>query len=67
VVLEPRDQFGRPTGEELLYLVRETKDSADLTRLRPEEAMKVRCGEKHFSGALGVPYRVVTRAADVLP
>lgn len=67
VVVEPRDAFGQPTGDERLYLVRETKDTTDLTGLRPEEAMKVRCGERHFHEALGVSYRVVTSAAEILP
>lgn len=67
VVVEPRDEFGRATGEALLYLVRETKGTTDLSGLRPEEAMKVRCGERHFHGALGVSYRVVTSAAEILP
>jgi type III restriction enzyme len=59
IVLEPRDEFGKPTGEELLYLVRETKDTTDLVELRLEEARKIRCGERHFRDALGVDYQVV--------
>ena len=47
--------------------MRETKDTTDLTGLRPEEAMKVRCGERHFHEALGASYRVVTSAAEILP
>ena len=65
IVMQPRDEFGKPTGEELLYLVRETKDTTDLAKLRLDEARKIRCGERHFRDALGVDYRVVTNARDL--
>lgn len=65
IVLEPRDEFGKPSGEELLYLVRETKDTTDLAELRLDEARKIHCGERHFRDALGVDYRVVTDARDI--
>lgn len=65
IVLEARDEFGKPTGEELLYLVRETKDTADLAELRLDEARKIRCGERHFCETLGVDYRVVTNAGEL--
>lgn len=65
IVLEPRDEFGKPSGEELLYLVRETKDTTDLAELRLDESRKIRCGERHFRDALGVDYRVVTDARDI--
>lgn len=65
IVLEPRDEHGKPTGEELLYLVRETKGTCDLSELRIDETRKIRCGEKHFSGALHVTYRVVTKASEL--
>jgi len=60
IVLEPRDEFGKPTGEELLYLVRETKDTTDLAELRLDEARKIRCGERHFRETLRVDYRSQT-------
>ena len=65
VVIEPGDQFGQPTGDEAVYLVSETKDTTDLDKLRPDEARKIRCGMQHFRHALGVPYKVVTHAADL--
>ena len=65
VVIEPRDEFGQPTGDEAVYLVSETKDTTDLEKLRPDEARKIRCGMQHFRHALGVPYKVVTQAADL--
>jgi len=65
IVLEPRDEFGKPTSEELLYLVRETKDTTNLEELRLDEARKIRCGERHFRDALGMNYRVVTDAIEL--
>ena len=35
-------------GEERLYFIVETKGNEDLDSLRPKEANKIRCGEKHF-------------------
>lgn len=47
-----------------LYLVRETKGTTDLMKLRETERQKILCGERHF-GALGVDYRHVASAAEV--
>ncbi|MDN5361087.1 MAG: type restriction enzyme [Moorella sp. (in: firmicutes)] len=47
-----------------LYLVRETKGTRDLLKLRTGEADKIRCGQKHFE-ALGVPFAVVETADEV--
>jgi type III restriction enzyme len=65
IVMEPRDSHGDPTGEDLLYLVRETKSTTDMNKLHPDEARKIKCGERHFVGALGVPYKVVTKASEL--
>jgi type III restriction enzyme len=46
------------------YLVRETKGTKDLFKLRTSEADKIRCGEKHFE-AIGVSFAVVVSAAEV--
>jgi len=54
------------SGQPVVYLVRETKDTLTLDDLRPEERRKVKCGARHFRDALGVNYRVVT-SADQLP
>ena len=62
--MEKRDEYGHPTGEELLYLVRETKYTTNLAELRPDERRKVHCGERHFRG-LGVDYKVVTAAHEL--
>ncbi len=65
IVLEPRDEFGEKTGEEMLYLVRETKDTTNLEELRLDEARKIKCGKRHFQDALKVNYRVVKDAMDL--
>jgi len=65
IVWEDRDAHGRPTGKPLIYLVRETKDTANFNKLRPDELRKLRCGERHFKGALGVDYRVVQNASEL--
>lgn len=64
LVLEDRDEYGEPTGTKL-YLVRETK-SGMVSDLRPDERRKVRCGEEHFVGALGVNFKVVASASEVI-
>jgi len=63
IVMENRDEHGDPT--ETLYLVRETKGDNWKTSLRINEVRKINCGERHFSGALGVDYRVVSKASDL--
>lgn len=47
-----------------LYMVKETKGTRDLLKLRTIEADKVRCGQKHFE-ALGVPFAIAVTADDV--
>jgi type III restriction enzyme len=65
IVMEDRDEHGEARGRPLMYLVRETKDTTDRGKLRPDERRKIACGEKHFDGALGVNYKVVTSAGDL--
>lgn len=50
-----------PDGEKF-YLVRETKGDGEL---RPTERRKTECGERHFTGGLGVSYRIVTDASEL--
>lgn len=64
LVMEEVDAFGDKGP--LLYLVRETKSTTVATELRGTENQKNHCGERHFVGALGVDYRVIT-SADELP
>ncbi len=47
-----------------LYLVRETKGTTDLMKLREAERQKILCGERHFE-ALGIDYEHVASAAEV--
>ena len=65
IVVEPRDEFGELTGEQMLYLVRETKGTTSVDDLRPDERRKIECGEQHFREALGVDYEVVVSAQDL--
>jgi type III restriction enzyme len=65
MVMEPRDAHGQRTGQPLLYLVRETKASTEMGRLRPDEEKKIRCGKQHFEGALGVSYQVIPSASEL--
>jgi type III restriction enzyme len=60
IVMEDRDAHGDPTGKPLLYLVRETKGTSVVGKLRPSESRKALCGEKHFKDALDVDYKVVS-------
>jgi type III restriction enzyme len=53
------------SGEDRLYLVRETKSTLDLEKLRPEEKRKILCGRSHFRGALQVDYKLVTEASQL--
>ncbi len=66
IVVEDRDEHGDATGADLLYLVRETKGAGGPTKLRDDERRKIVCGDRHFNGALGTDYDVVSKA-DELP
>lgn len=63
IVKKEKDAHGR--ANETVYLVRETKDTTDLSKLRPSEAQKISCGNRHFCDALGVNYDVVRSADEV--
>ena len=51
-------------GEKKLYLVRETKGTKDMDKVRPDERDKIRCGVKHFE-ALGVDYAYAVSGDEV--
>lgn len=53
-------------GKPLLYLVRETKGENWQTDMRPDERRKTHCGERHFTGALGVSYKVISKPSELL-
>ncbi|WP_297588302.1 hypothetical protein [uncultured Corynebacterium sp.] len=42
-------------GEDKIYMVRETKSTADPNLLRPTERAKIAAAEKHFE-AIGIDY-----------
>ena len=65
VVMNPADDPHGSAGKPLLYLVRETKDEDWRANSRQNERRKVDCGERHFKDALGVDYKVVTRASEL--
>ena len=50
---------------ERVYLVRETKGSADPDELRGREKTKIHCAEQHFS-AIGVDYAVTSGAEQMI-
>ena len=55
-------------GDDLLYLVRETKGTLDIDALRPDEKRKILCGRKHFRDTLEMGqtgYRVITEAEQL--
>jgi type III restriction enzyme len=64
--MEDRDEHGEVIGKQLIYLIRETKSTTNLDELRPDERRKILCGEKHFNQALGVNYRVITSADEIM-
>ena len=51
-------------GGKKLYLVRETKGTKDLNKVRPDERDKIKCGMKHFE-ALGVDYDYAVSGDEV--
>ena len=65
IVVERKDLHGEPTGEPMLYLVRETKGTTNPNHLRPDERRKVDCGKQHFREALGVDYEIVDGSGDL--
>jgi type III restriction enzyme len=65
IVMDDLDAHGKRKGKELLYLVRETKDTSRPESMRPNEQRKIDCGKRHFADALHVNYRVVKSAAEL--
>ncbi len=56
ILFERRDAFGEP--QETLYLVRETKGTADPEQRRGTENMRIDCARRHFA-TLDVDFRTV--------
>ena len=65
IVWQSYNEHGEPMGEEMLFLVRETKSAQDMDKLRPDEARKIHCGRRHFVDALGVNYDVVSSVKEL--
>ncbi len=64
IVWEASDALGERTGQ-VLYLVRETKDTIEPTELDPDERRKVICGSRHFNVALRADYQVMNSAGQL--
>ncbi len=60
------DEYGDEDGP-ALHLIRETKSSLKPGALRPGEEQKIRCGKAHFVGALGMDFKEITNAKQILP
>lgn len=65
IVMDNLDAHGKRKGKEMLYLVRETKDTSRPESMRLNEQRKIDCGKVHFEKALGVSYRVVKSASEL--
>lgn len=52
--------------EKKIYFVAETKHTKDLSKLRAEERLKIKCGERHFSVVDEVEYKHVTKLGDLV-
>lgn len=52
-------------NDKRIYFVAETKSTLDLSKLRYEERMKIKCGEAHFKEFEDVEYRHVTSVSDL--
>lgn len=50
--------------DETVYLVRETKSTKDMGKLRPSESEKIHCGQRHFD-AINVDFNIVTKSIDI--
>jgi type III restriction enzyme len=49
-----------------VYLVAETKGTTDVKTLATKEALRIKCGRRHFEECLQVPYKVATTMKDVM-
>ena len=48
---------------DIVYMIRETKSTLNISKLRPDEPHKVTCGRRHFE-SIDVDYRVCTSVKD---
>ncbi|MEL7145332.1 MAG: DEAD/DEAH box helicase, partial [Bacteroidota bacterium] len=52
--------------EKKIYFVAETKSTKDLSKLRNDERLKIKCGEKHFAVIDDVAYKHVTKLGELV-
>jgi type III restriction enzyme len=56
--------------DQKIYFVTETKDTGtddvDLSKLRPEEQLKIKCGKAHFSEFEDLEYKVVSKVGKLV-
>jgi type III restriction enzyme len=52
-------------NEKKIYFVTETKSTKDLTKLRRDEQLKIKCGHKHYEVFEDVEYRHVTSLREL--
>jgi len=63
IVLEKKNEDEEV--EDVLYLVRETKDTLDPDKRRSEENRKIFAGKSHFKETLNVDFKVITSAREL--
>ena len=53
-----------------IYFVAETKDTGtsrvDVSKLLPDQQLKIKCGKAHFKEFAGLKYDVVSRVGELL-
>ena len=52
-------------NEKKIYFVAETKSTSDLSKLRNEERLKIKCGTAHFEEFKDVEYKHVTKVVEL--
>lgn len=52
--------------EKKIYFVAETKETLDLSKLRDEERLKIKCGISHFKEFDDVEYKHVTKVTELI-
>ena len=52
--------------EKKIYFVAETKSTKDLSKLRNDERLKIKCGKKHFAVIDEVEYKHITKVGELV-
>lgn len=53
-------------NEKRIYFVAETKGTLELSQLRSEEQLKIKCGQEHFKQFEDVEYRHISKLSDLV-